>query len=364
MAIVASLFGDLAQGQNLQALIDNQIQLLYGQSIWRKHLDWGLPQIELTFATAIGRSRIEAAASIVDPDSPAPKRSRNKLEKLEGKIPTMKEAFDLNQDDYRKLRSLENLPISDQAKLQSLIKHLWDDVQLAATSTDRRLDIMFLQGVSSFEIDVNVINNPDGVDFGKIDLLAGSDQKRTVAKVWTDPTADPIKDIEDVVSYAGAKGRRFAEIWMDQATWTRFKNHPEVYKKLAAFYNPGSGRNVTATRSAINEYMVENELPQIVVQNHRIAVEKDGKPDVINPFKVENVVFVPGGKLGIVHNAIAIETMEPVEGINYATYDRTLVSKWRDNNPWKEYTQCELNAFPALEQIDAIYLLQTDIPTV
>lgn len=364
MAIVASLFGDLAQEQNLQALIDDQLQLLYGQSIWRRHLDWGVPQMELTFATAIGRSRIESAASIVDPDSPAPKRSRNKLEKLEGKIPTMKEAFDLNQDDYRKLRSLQSLPISDQARLNLLIQQLWNDVQIAATSTDRRIDIMFLQGISTFEIDVTVLNNPDGVDFGKIDLLAASDQKRTVGKVWTDPTADPIKDIENVVTYAGAKGRRFNEIWMDQATWSRFKNHPEVYKKLAAFYNPGSGRTVAITRSAINEYMVENELPQIVVQNHRIAVEKDGKPEVINPFKVENVVFVPAGKLGIVHNAISIETMEPVEGINYATYDRTLVSKWRDNNPWKEFTQAELNAFPALEQIDGVYLLQTDVPTV
>src|SRR5690348_7888802 len=103
MAIVASLFGNLASNQNLQAMIDNSIDAFQAESVWRNYLDWGVPQIELTFATAIGRSRIEAAASIVDPDSPAPLRGRASLEKLEGKIPTMKQAFSLNQSDYRSL---------------------------------------------------------------------------------------------------------------------------------------------------------------------------------------------------------------------------------------------------------------------
>src|SRR5690606_36530746 len=97
---------------------------------------------------------------------------------------------------------LENLPISDEQKLNLLIKLLWNAVETAATSTDRRMDIMFLQGISTFEIDTSVLSNPDGVAFGAVPLLAKADQKRTVEKAWTDPTADPFKDIEATNFYA------------------------------------------------------------------------------------------------------------------------------------------------------------------
>lgn len=371
MAVVASLFGYLAEGQNIQALIDNQLQLLYGQSKWRQYLDWGIPQIELTFATAIGRSRIEAAASIVDPDAPAPLRSTGKLEKLEGGIPTMKEKFALKQEDYRKLRSLQSLPISDQTRLNMLIQYLWNAVQNAATSTDRRIDIMFFQGVSNFEIDINVLNNPDGVDFGTLPLLAKGYQKRTVQALWynVDGTpnlsADPFKDIENVVTFAGKTfGRVFSEIWIEQEKWFQFKNHPTVKANISGYQNPGSNAKFVVTEDSINEYLRANKLPAFRIINERIGIEKDGNIETTNPFNVNNLVFVPAGKLGIVHNALAIETMEPVQGINYANFDRTLVSQWRDNDPWREFTQAELNAFPALEQIDGIYILQTDVVTV
>lgn len=371
MAVVASLFGDLAQGQNIQALIDNQLQLLYGQTKWRRYLDWGIPQIELTFATAIGRSRIEAAASIVDPDAPAPLRATGKLEKLEGGIPTMKEKFALKQEDYRKLRALQSLPISDEQKLQLLIRTLWNAVENAATSTDRRLDIMFFQGISNFEIDITVLNNPDGVDFGKLPLLAKSYQKLPVAQLWynVDGTpnlnADPFKDIENVITFAGKTfGRRFAEIWIEQEKWFQLKNHPTVKANISGYQNPGSNAKFVVTEESINEYMRANKMPPLVIVNERIGIEKDGKIDTINPFNENNLVFVPAGKLGTVHNALAIETMEPVQGINYASYDRTLVSQWRDNEPWTEFTKAELNAFPALEQIDGIYILQTNVPKV
>ncbi|MGA6117431.1 major capsid protein [Sphingobacterium anhuiense] len=371
MAIVASLFGDLASGQNLQALIDPQLTLLYGQTKWRKYLDWGIPQTELTFATAIGRQRIAAAASITDPDSPAPLRSNNKLEKLEGGIPTMKEKFALNQADYRKLKSLEALPISDQAKVQALIKVLWNAVEDAATSPDRRIDIMFYQSISNFSVDISVLNNPDGVNFGELDLLAKPHQKRTVRAVWYNPDgtpnllADPFRDIEETVTYASKTfGRSFSEIWIEQENWFNFKNHPAVRDKIAGYQNPGSNAKFIVTEDSINEYLRANKLPAMVIINERIGVEKDGVIQTINPFNVNNLVFVPAGKLGTLHNAISIESWEPVQFVNYANYDRTVVSKWRDNDPWREYTQAELHAFPALEQIDGIYLLQTDVPTV
>lgn len=357
--IVDSIFGDLAKPANIQGLIDGQITEMFGKSIWRKHLDWGIPQTELTFDTVIGRKRIEAAASLVDPDSPAPFRSSGKLEKLTGKIPTMKEAFKMTQSDYRKLKSMQSLPISDEAIKNELVKVIDNHVAAAGLSTDYRLDIMFLQGVSTFSIDTGIIVNPDGANMGTIDLLAAPYQKRGVVKSWDhgDNDADIFADIENTVNFAASKGRKFKEIWIDNEKWLKIKQNTTVAAKLKSFYRQTV--NVVTTLSLINEYMAENGWPPFVPINERRNVEVDGIDTTINPFEKNNVVFIPDGKLGIVHNAISIEDWEPIEGVNYAKYDRALISKWRENNPWTEFTGVELNAFPALEQIDGIYIQQT-----
>lgn len=364
MAIVASLFGELASRQNLQALIDNSQDALYTRSIWRQYLDWALPTNDLTFETVIGRSRIQAAASIVDPDAPAPVRSRGSLEMLTGKIPTMKEAFTMNQADFRALLNLESLPLTPAERKAELIKKLYNDVADAATSTDLRLDIMFLQAISTFKIDISIINNPDGVAFGEIDLLAGANQTRKVGVVWSEAnknTADPFKDINDVVNYAALSGRSFSQILIDREMWLLIQNFTKVKEAISGYQNPGSNKNFVVTMDRVNEYLVANGLPTFKLMNERRVVEKDGKPQVFNPFKKENVVFLPAGKLGLVHNSYAVEEKAPVEHVTYAKYDKTLVSKYRENNPWREITGVELNAFPALEAIDGIYLLTTDI---
>lgn len=358
--IVQSMFGDLASNQNIQALLDNSIDFLNAQSRWRQYMDWGLPRLELTFETIIGRSRIGAAASIVDIDAPAPTRSRGKLEMFKGKIPTMKEAFELNQKDYRALLNLQNLPISDSSKKNELIKQLFDDVSDAVLSTDRRLDIMFYQGVSTFSIDCSVLGNPDGAALGAVPLLAADYQTRLCSTVWTNTAADPFKDIRDVITFCNAKGRKFEKILMDESLWLSVQNLAAVKSAISGYQNPGSNKNFLVTIDTVNNFLVANRLPMIELVNERRNIESDGDENIINPFKAENVVFLPAGKLGVVENALAIEDMKPVPSVSYAKYDRTLLAKWQDNNPWKEVTQVELNAFPSFSAIDGIYILKTD----
>jgi hypothetical protein len=52
--------------------------------------------------------------------------------------------------------------------------------------------------------------------------------------------------------------------------------------------------------------------------------------------------------------------LSPVEKVSYATYNHALLSKWQDNDPWGEFTAVELNAFPALDTIDNIFILNID----
>jgi len=93
--------------------------------------------------------------------------------------------------------------------------------------------------------------------------------------------------------------------------------------------------------------------------NYCFGIEKDGIITPIRPFNDNNLSFLPAGKLGELKNALPMEQLHPVEGISYANFGPTLVSKWRSNDPIQEWTGMELNAFPAID-VDGIFILKTE----
>lgn len=359
--IIGSYFKELAESQNLQFLIDAAQTKLEQQSIWRNWLDVGLPQMSLSFDSAIGRERISAAASIVDSDAPAPLRSRNKLELYKGKIPAIKEKFRMNQDDMRTLEVLKALPLAG-GNNSALIAFLDKDLQEASVSGDKRIDLMLLQALSTLTIDVNITNNPDGVAYGIIDLLGKTEQKQGVPVVWTSATtAKPIDDIEKFLSINNnTRGRQFGKILMSFELWQSFRSTTQVQDMLKSFFNIGKANGTYAnTLANVNDMFVANQWPPIEIINHVTNVEVDGKPTYIKPFDVNAVVFVPAGKVGTLFNAVSMEDINRVANKTYAKFGPTLVSKWAESDPLVEFTGMEMNAFPSVN-VDGIFILKTD----
>lgn len=363
MAVVPTLFGTLAEGQNLQVMVDGSLQALQQPSVWRRWLDVGMPRMELTFATAIGRDRIEAAASVMDPDATKPLRSRNSAELLNGKIPTIGQKFKMDQAQMRQMEVLRMMPISDEARKNALLEKLYDDVSKCAQSVDKRIDQMLLNALSTLTVTVDATSNPDGVAFGTVDLLAKGYQKQGVPVVWTNAASStPITDILKYTQFIyNTYGRGFTKILMPFNLWVNFMNSAEVIAKIQSFYNIGKANaSFAVTEQSVNAFMAANRLPQIEIVQHVIGIEKDGIITATRPFNDNNIAFIPDGKLGTLEHAMSMEELHKVEGVNYAKYDSlALISKWRDNDPIAEWTGVEANAFPALN-VDGIFILKTD----
>lgn len=360
--IVPSYFQNLAESQNIQFLIDSSRQNLEQQSIWRNWLNVGLPQMSLSFDAAIGRDRIAAAASVVDSDSPAPLRSRNKLELYKGKIPAIKEKFRMNQDDMRTLEVLRALPLSG-GNNEALIAFLNKDLQEASVAGDKRVDLMLLQAMSTLTIDVTTTNNPDGVVYGTIDLLAdATTQLQGVPTIWSNASAaKPITDIENfIIKNWNARGRQFGKIVMSYELWQLFRATTEVKDMLKSFFNIGKTNGTFATTlNNVNDMFVANGWPTIEVINHVTHIEVDGLPTYVKGFNVNNVAFVPAGKVGTLFNAVSMEEIHRVASKSYAKFGPTLVSKWAESDPLVEFTGMEMNAFPSIN-VDEVYVLKTD----
>lgn len=365
MSIIPSFFGEYAEQPVVQAMIDDSLDNLQGQSIWRDYLDVDMPQASLTFEQAIGRDRIEAAASIVDIDAPAPLRGRNVLELYGGKIPTMKEKFVLSQGELRQLMALEESQLlNGNGAVTALIQKLYNDLQVAAVAGDRRVDIMLLQGISTLTVDTGLTLNPDGTAYGTIDLLAKSYQKQGVPITWiaNPTTATPIDDVENFIEYITVNfGRSFGRIQMSQTMWLQFRRMTQVISRIQTFFNVGKANaSFAVTLGSVNEYFAANGWPPIEVVNVVRGVEKDGIITPFRPFAENNIAFLPTGKIGMLKNAFPMERKRPIVGKTYADFGPTLVMKWADDDPYREFTGMEMNAFPAID-IDSVFVLTTNV---
>jgi hypothetical protein len=357
MAKIQSVFGSYAD--KLQAIIDKSLDR-FAPTWFENYFEFGTPQQNLTYVTVIGRARVEAAASVIARGSNAPLRGRAAIDKLQGEIPPIAQKFAMREEEYRNFLNIQALPISDQAKTNILLDLLFGDTKKCGDAVFKRLDIMSMEAISKGQISLDTTNNPDGVVVATaLDLLFPSGNKTNAAIDWrTSATANPITDIQTAVTYQRNRGVRIEKILMSINLWDVFRVCTSVKDYFTAYVGKTNNK-VLVTLDNVNELLRSQQLPQIELVDQVVGIEKDGVISTIRPFSDWNCVLVPGGKLGTIHNALAMEEFKPVTQVNYGKVKQALISKWQENEPWSEFTKGELNAFPGIESSDMIHLIAT-----
>lgn len=360
MAQINSIFG--AYAQKLQVVIDNSLAK-FATPWFPKYFSWAPQQPTLTYVTAIGRNRIEAAASVIARGSLAPLRGRMPLEKYSGEIPAISEKFKLDEKDYRDFLTLQNMAVPDATKKAQLLDLMFGDVQKVGNAAMRRLDVMCLEAISTGQITLTTTNNPDGtVAPTAIDLFMPAGNKSNAAVNWaTSATATPVDDIAAVVNAAYLVGISFEKILISRNTYLNMIKTTQVKNLLSNFLGFKVAGNVLPTLENVNTLLTASQYPYFEIVDVPIGIEKNGVITSIRPFSDTNAVFVPSGELGQIVNAVAIEELRPVEKVVYAKYNNALISKWADNEPFQELTKVELNAFPSINTIMQIFLLSTSV---
>lgn len=360
MSQLESVFGKYSR--QLQPVIDNSLAKF--APVWyRNYFGFATPQTSLTYETVVGRARIEAAASVTSSGAKAPVRSRANLEKYTGTIPAIQEKFVMSATDYRDYIMLQNVNVSDSVKMQQALDFLFQDVKRVGDSAHKRLDIMCLEAISTAQISLDITNNPDGLVLSNpIDLFMKDANKKTASTSWaTSASATPITDIENIVLDASQRGLAFEKILMSDTLWFKFRACKQVIDSVKMYaigaVASGSSATVSTNLDAVNNYLRANQLPYIEIVNVPVGIEKDGEIATIKPFNPNNASFVPMGQLGSIKNAFAIEELRPLSEVSYGVFNRALIKKWQENDPFAEITAVELNAFPALEMVDNIYIL-------
>lgn len=361
MAVLNSIFGDIGTNEKLQFMIDSRLEKF--NKPWYKELfPFAAPQLSLSYVSVIGETTIAAAASVVSRDAETPLRSRDALQKLYGEIPAIKVMRKLNESHYRDYMSLQDLSnVSDEVKKTQAFKLVWDDVNYVTTAVDKRLDFFVAQGLSTGKIEITAENNPDGVVSDEIDLFVPGDNKGQATISWANAaTATPLKDILLIVQTGEAQGFSYEKILMDVSLYQKFLATKEVREIVGSYFglSPAARNSGTApiTQDRVNEYLQASKLPVIEVVNIKVPIQKNGVNTMMNPWNINNAVFIPSGNLGEIKNAIAVEEQRAVEKVVYAKKDYTLISKWAQNEPFGEWTKAEFNAFPSFTALNQSYI--------
>jgi hypothetical protein len=354
-----SIFGDYTENMSVlaKALEAQKVQPLY-----TNYLDWATPTVGLDFSTVIGKERLASMASVVDIDSNHPLRSRSAAYKVEGEVPAIKVARSLTQKQYRNYRMLQSIKtLSDAEKVRAITKYILDDMKYVTDAVKFRINYMFLQMLSTGGLELTVDNNPDGIVTDVVPVGFLEDNIFEASKNIDDATAPIITNVKDVVETARGNGDAIDKIMVSRTLWNKIKKNKEFLDEMKAYFNPGSNARAVFTEANLNMYMTDNDLPNFQVIDAIARSEEDGKQKILKPFSEETLVFVPAGKLGIIHNAFAIEEMEPNDNVEYTTVERILVSKWHERSPWAEKTAGECIAVPGLEAVESIYHLKTNV---
>ena len=353
-----SIIKEFAQGKNLQTLIDTT-QEMFRPILWPNFFDWR-DTTSITYETVIGESKSGAAASVVSYDVAAPLRTRRAVRKLSGTIPSMREKFRMSEKDLLEYISLSNNANVDQKAILDLI---FDDVRNASEAPHKRLDMFALEAVSTGVITLDTVNNPDGtilvsaVDFG---MPAANKKSATVKWSTGGATSKPITDIMNIVKSAEANGIIIDRMLMRRSVFDNFRKADETKQYLATYFYSNKDALVNTSLERVNEFLKAEGLPKIVIVNASIGVESDGVVSYSNPFADERVAFIPAGKLGVMYNAPIVEKYYKAKHVTYAEYNRVLIKKWAETDPYAEFTGCELNAFPSWQNVDKCFVLNTE----
>ena len=361
----SSLFGELTK--SIQAIIDEaskkQAQL-FSKQYFEQDLSWDTPTLKLTFEEIIGQYGLSVIAPTIGDNSKEPIMSPKGLETLAGKV--FKHSFDnpMTEQRMRKYMELKGASwLNDKTKDTEMTNLMWGDVKTVVNSVLDKIDTIYLgqlsnEGVFTFNND----NNPEGGVKESIDFKQPSDNIHTAATQWTTEniaTVDCMEDIMEVIDAASNKVK-FEKIKLSPA---RLRYICKTAKIRSIIWGSNDSARPVQLQD-LNDYMQSNDLPVFEVINKQVAVQNGQSLTPLTPWNGKNLVFVPGGKLGVVKVAVPMNQLMPESTISYSNYGNIRIAKWRvgeaQGSNTVEHTKAECTALPVVTEFSGIHTLKSE----
>jgi len=301
------------------------------------------------------------AADIIAMDSSIPLKKRPSIGQASGDIPKMGLEFTLNEKELTDLQTLvARLNYNGSATTQQIVAKLFRDVDACIGGIYERIEACFLEGLS---YGVTVIADSETVGTGvRIDYGYPAANAFASMVPWaTAGSATPFSDVQRVLDRVSYDGNVSIRALMDRTTFNQAaatNEGKQLYASASGFF----GANIpTPTLDQMNTATKAKYGLTIEIIDRSVRTQKNGTNVATKPWKPGAVVLIPSDTLGSLAYARLAEQDHPAAGVEYQLADDfILVSKFNENRPsLKEVTNSQARVIPVIDNVDAIYTLDT-----
>lgn len=301
------LFGSI-MGKSFQVFVDNVMATRYNVPQWKKYYSWDpIISISDTFDALESTMDVFPMVSVISNDAPKPKRALQGISLYSGKIPKMGHEYDITEQQLRQIYAIMNA--GGSVASDQLRELLFNTVNKAEFGVHARLNSMGFMAMSTGHIVLDTTNNPDGGYIVDLDMRVPTANKKYAGfgngtnVAWTDPTATPLTDLQDLVKYADDNFIGYDVLRFHKSLWRSFTTHPNVIKDVRAFFANTNLTGGIIGETQLKTYMSELGLPMVEIIDELSGVEADGVVTGVSSFDASNVVLTTKAPIGQIKSA-------------------------------------------------------------
>lgn len=283
-------------------------------------------------------------------DAKAIRRDRKGIEKVSTEMPFFKESMYVDEKMRQDLNNM--IANNNQAVADQILINIYDDESSLIDSSEIALERMRMELLTTGQIVISGNGQSYTYDYG----LDASTQKVTVAKAWSDPTADIIGDIIDIVEKAKARGITITRAVCNSTTAKYFRTNTAIKNAVYVFANG----TVPVTTARAIEY-IKNETGVTFYAYDNVYVDEAG---TTHKYVSDNTVtFLPDGDLGFTNLGTTPEESDLMNSVN--TADVSIVNQGvavttsKIVDPVNVETKVSMIGLPSFEMADKIVILDT-----
>jgi len=353
-------------GNDFKLFVDKVYANSKNVAYWKNDFDWGTKGISREFNVAEAEVDLFPMASVIDTNSPKPRRALQGFSLYNGKIPKMGHGYDLTEDDM--VEYLGIIAAGGSINGDDFLELLFNTVDKLIFGAHSRINSMSDSAISTGHIILSTTNNPDGGIIKDFDMripvankkYAGFD--KGVDAVWSNDSSTPTQDIIDIKAYCIGAGIACDIMRMTEAKFLRYYTHPNTIALINGRKGNGISATATVSKSDISQFMSDMGLPEVKIMSGVAGLQTDGITANIESWDTDNITFSGRGKFGQVKTASPIEMGDPSKHA-YTDGGRIQIIKYFNERQKTQGFDMECLALPVLTTAKRVVILDTETTT-
>lgn len=287
-------------------------------------------------------------------DTKAIRRDRKGIEEFNTKMPFFKESKYIDEEMRQQLNTL--IGSNNTAVINSIIAKIFDDEIELLKASNVTLERMRMEALS--EGTVTLGSNGQAFEY---DYEIPAEQKLTASVNWSDPSADIIKEINDIKRDMKAKGVTIAKAICNSSVVDYIVRNESIVKQIYALAQ-GAIPSVTSER-ALSYLQEETGIVFYVYDN----VYVNENEETVKYMKDDTVVFAPLGALGNTHFGTTPEESDLMTGRDAEVSivnTGVAVTTYGTVDPVNKELKVSMVALPSFERANEVCILNVVNTTI